>query len=187
MEYRYQVLIDKVFYTVLTLFQPSEVYSYWLGLRTTAVLFEPRMDLLPEAAGWGQQIGSRVKQNCCCPQTQSITVLLYTFIFFKIFLFTLSTHLFIRCLQYSCPRIWKTLWHCDVNITWLIKPMNIRPPVNSSIAGNRLMNCWPFNRSVLQLIVILLLTAKMLWIYCIAFIYEKKWWCITKVIVFYSI
>ena len=46
--------------------------------------FYPRTDLLPEAAGWGQQIRSRVKQNCCCPRTQSITLLLYTFIFSKI-------------------------------------------------------------------------------------------------------
>ena len=56
------------------------IYSYWLGSRTTAVLCDPRTDLLPAAAGWGQQIRSRVKQNCCCPRSQSITVLLYTFI-----------------------------------------------------------------------------------------------------------
>ena len=36
------------------------------------------------ATGWGQHIRSRVKQNCCCPKSQSITVLLYTNIFFKI-------------------------------------------------------------------------------------------------------
>ena len=56
----------------------TTVYSYWLGLRTTADLFDPRMDLFPEAAGWGHQIPSRVKQNCWCPRTQSKTVLLYT-------------------------------------------------------------------------------------------------------------
>ena len=50
------------------------LYSQWLGSRTTAVLFDPRMDLLPEAAGWGQQIRSK---------SQSKTVLLYTFIFPK--------------------------------------------------------------------------------------------------------
>ena len=59
------------------------IYSYWLGSRTTAVLFDTRTDLLPEAAAWGQQICSRVKQNCCCPRSQSITVLLYTFILSK--------------------------------------------------------------------------------------------------------
>ena len=71
--------------------------------------------------------------------------------FFKIFLFTLSTHISIRCFQYplpSSPRIWTTLRHCDVNIMWLIEQMKIRPSVNSSIAGNRSMNCWPVNRSV---------------------------------------
>ena len=110
-----------------------------------------------------------------CPRSQSIGVLLYTIIFFNIFLFTLSTHLSIWCLQYPRPssqRIWKTPRHCDVNITsyW----------TNDSIAGNRYMNCWPVNRIVLQLIGILLLTIKILCIYCIAFIQEKKWWCITK-------
>ena len=58
---------------------------------------------LSEAAGWGQQIRSRVKQNCCCPRTQSITVLLYTFIFSKLShsvdLKTISTHIFIRYLK----------------------------------------------------------------------------------------
>ena len=54
--------------------------------------------------------------------------------FLKIFLFTLSTHISIRCLQYphpSSPRIWRRPWHCYVNITWLIEPMKIRPSVNS--------------------------------------------------------
>ena len=59
----------------------ARVYSYWLVSSTTPVLFDPRTDLLPEAAGWLQQTRSRVKQNCCCPRSQSITVLLYTFIF----------------------------------------------------------------------------------------------------------
>ena len=93
--------------------------------------------------------------------------------FYKIFLFTLSTGISIRWFQYPRPlrqRIWKTPWHCDVNITWLIEPMKRRPSVNSSIAGNRCMNCWPVNRTVLQLIGILLLTVKILCIYCIALI-----------------
>ena len=71
--------------------------------------------------------------------------------FLKIFLFTLSTHISIRCFQYplpSSPRIWTTPRHCDVNIMWLIEPIKIRPSVNSSIAGNRSMNCWPVNRTV---------------------------------------
>ena len=65
------------------------VNSYWLGSRTTAILFDPRTDLFPEAAGWGQQIPSRVKQNCCCRRIQSITIF-YTPSFFKKFLFTLN-------------------------------------------------------------------------------------------------
>ena len=94
------------------------------------------------------------KQNCCCPRIQSITVLLYTFIFFKIFLFTLSTHISIRCLQYprpSSPRIWTTPRHCYVNITWLTEPIKIRSWVNISPGGNRSMNCWLVNITVLQL------------------------------------
>ena len=49
--------------------------------------------------------------------------------FFKIFLFTLSTHIFIRCFQYalpSSPKIWTTPRHCYVNIMWRIEPMKIR-------------------------------------------------------------
>ena len=93
--------------------------------------------------------------------------------FFKIFLFTLSTDISMKCFQNprpSSPRIWTTPWHCYVNITWLIEPMKIRPSVNSSIAGNRSINCWPVNRTVSQLIGILLLTVIILCVYCIAFI-----------------
>ena len=66
--------------------------------------------------------------------------------FFKIFLFTLSTDISMRCFQNprpSSPRIWTTPWHCYINITWLIEPMKIMPSGNSSIAGNRSINCWP--------------------------------------------
>ena len=101
------VILFSIFCYFCTNLSHAILYSYWLGSRTTAVLFDPRMDLLSEATGWGQQICSRVKQNCCCPRSQSITVLLYTFIFF--FLFTLSTRTFIRCFQYPSswsPIIW---------------------------------------------------------------------------------
>ena len=149
--------------------------SYWLSSRTTAIMFDPRTYLLPEAAGWGQQIRSRVKQNCCFPRNQSITVLLYTFVFStKLYsIFPLTYPLLFRRFQYPRPsslRIGTTSWLCGVNITWLIEPMKIRPWVNSSIAGNRSLNCWTVNRKLLQLLVILLLTAKMLCIYCIALI-----------------
>ena len=59
------------------------IYNYWLGSRTTAVLFDQRTNLFPDIAGLRQQIRFRVKQNYCCPGNQSITVLLYTFIFFQ--------------------------------------------------------------------------------------------------------
>ena len=48
--------------------------TYRLASGTTAVLFDPRTDLLPSACDFAQQICPRIKQNCCCPQTQSITV-----------------------------------------------------------------------------------------------------------------
>ena len=88
--------------------------------------------------------------------------------FFKIFSFTLSTQISIRCFQFprpSSPRIWTLRQH---HVTY--EPMKIRSSVNSSISGNRSINCWPVNRTVLQLIGILLLTVKILCIYCIAFI-----------------
>ena len=92
--------------------------------------------------------------------------------FIKIFLFmiTLSTHISIRCFQDfrpSRPRIRTSPRNCDVNTMWLIEPMKIRPSVNSPIAGNRSINCWPVNRTVLQRKGIFLLTVKMLCIYCI--------------------
>ena len=92
--------------------------------------------------------------------------------FLKTFHF-FHSHISIRYFKYhrpSSPRIRTTFWHCDVKITWLREPMKIRPLVNSSIAGNRSMNCWPVNRWVLHLVGILLLTAKMLCIYCNGFI-----------------
>ena len=59
-----------------------KVYNYWLGLRTTAVLFDPKTDMLPEVAGWGQQICLRVKQNCCCLRSQFETVFFIHLYFF---------------------------------------------------------------------------------------------------------
>ena len=86
-------------------------------------------------------------------QETSLWLFCYIPSFFKIFLFTLYIHTSIRCFQYprpSSPRICTTPRRCDVNITWLIEPMKIKPSVNSSIADNRSMNCWPVNRTVLQ-------------------------------------
>ena len=80
----------------------------------------------------------------------------------------------------SIPRIWMTSRHYDFNITLLIEPRKIRPSVDKSIAGNRSMNCLLVNRKVLQRLGIFLSTVKILCIYCIDFIWEKIWWCITK-------
>ena len=59
------------------------LYSYRLGSWKKAILFDPRTDMLPETTDWGQQIPSRVGQNCCCLRNQSITGLLYIFSFSK--------------------------------------------------------------------------------------------------------
>jgi hypothetical protein len=55
--------------------------SYRLIPRTTAVLFDPRTELLPETESFGQQFSHRVKQNSCCPRTQSITIYCYKYLF----------------------------------------------------------------------------------------------------------
>ena len=138
------------------------LYSYWLGSRTTAVLFDPRTD--PFEGQTKLLLSEEPVYNC---------FVIHLHFFLNIHFF--HSHISIRCFKYprpSSPRIGTTFWHCDVNITWLREPMKIRPSVNSSIAGNRSMNCWPVNRTVLQLLGILLFTAKMLCIYCICFIFE---------------
>ena len=146
------------------------------GFEDNSSLFDLSTDLLPSACGFPQQINSRVKQNYWCLRSQSITVLLYTFIFSKknyIHSFHSHFNILVRQVWESCSL---TSWHCDINIKWLIEPMKIRPSINSSIVGNRSINCWLFNRTVLQLPVIgiLLLTVKMLCIYCIAFNIGEK-------------
>ena len=81
---------------IYVLFIYVSIYSFWLGSKTTAVSFDPRTDLLTKAAWWGQQIRSRNKQNCFCPRSQSIIVLLYTYIFSKIsYSLFLSTYLLV--------------------------------------------------------------------------------------------
>ena len=137
---------------VLAVHRPNIIYSYWQGSRTAAVLFDPRTDLLPEAASWGR---STDLFEC---QTKLLAVVrlvyncfvIYTFIKKYIYsLFPLTypldvSNILLGCL--SSPRIWTMSWHCDVNITLLDEPMKIRPSVNSSIAGN--IVCWPINRTV---------------------------------------
>ena len=136
------------------------LYSYWLGSRTRTVLFDPRTNLC-----------TRVKQNCRCPRSQSINVLLYTFIFpnFLIHSFHALTYqldiFYILVRQVENLDDASTLWR--QYIKWLIEPMKIRLSFSISIAGNRSTNCWPVNRTVLQLIGIWLLTVKMSCIYFI--------------------
>ena len=67
---------------IYVLFIYVSIYSFRLGSKTTAVSFDPRTDLLAKAACWGQQIRSRIKQNCVCLRTQSIIVY-YTPSFFQ--------------------------------------------------------------------------------------------------------
>ena len=130
-----------------------KVYNYWLGSRTTAVLFDPKTDMLPEVAGWGQQICLRVKQNCCCLRSQFETVFLYTFIFskFSYSVFPFAYQLDVFNILVHKSKIWTMLWHCDVNITLLIEPMKIRPSINSSIEGNNISdyyNVWIYKYSI---------------------------------------
>ena len=115
---------------------------------------------------------SGVKQNFCCPRSQSASQQLngYKASLFQMFII----NLFIRCFQY--PRIKPD--NLD-NASTLLRQYHVtdwtnekRPSVNSSIGsliGNRSMHCWPDNKTILQLIGILL-KAKMLCIYCITFI-----------------
>ena len=139
-------------------FSIPTLYSYWLASRTTVVLFD---------LSSGQTkllLSEKPVYNCFVIHLQFLK---------KIHFF--HPHLSIRCFKYpSSPRIGTTFWNCDVNITWFREPMKTRQSVNSSIVGNRSMNCWPFNRSVLQLVEILLLIVKILYIYYIGFILEKK-------------
>ena len=112
------------------------------------------------APGWGQR-SVRGSNKIAVVREVSLKLFCYTPSFLKKIIHLFLSHISIWCFKYhssSSPRIRRTFWHCDVNITWLREPIKIRPSVNNSTAGN----CWPVNRSVLQLVGILLLTAKML-------------------------
>ena len=60
------------------------VIDWLLGQQQFCLILE-HADLLPSACGFGQQISPRVKQNCCCPRTQSITV--YYYVSVPVFIF----------------------------------------------------------------------------------------------------
>ena len=119
-----------------------------------------------------------VARSRCCPRSQSITVLLYTFIFskFSYSLFPLTYpldvfNILVLQVRVSGRRLdIVTIYH----VTYWTKEYKV---IGQQF--NRSMNCWQVNRTVLQLIGILLLTVKILCIYCIAFIQEKKCWCVT--------
>ena len=114
-------------------------------------------NLLPEAEGWGQQIRSRVKQNCCCSRNQSITVLFYIFIFFKILLFQLTYPIDVFNILVRQVREYmddaSTLWRQYIPSDL----MNCHRPKNSFATKKTF-----------------LFTVKSLFIYCIAFILDKK-------------
>ena len=138
----------------------SIVYSYWLGSRTTAVLFDLRTDLLAKATGWGQQLCLRVKQSFCCPRNQSISDLLYTFIFSKLSYFLDFWKILIMIFIQQLLILILLTSTADIKITWPVEPMKIRQLVNSSIEGKRSTNCWPVNRTVMQQIGILFMNSQ---------------------------
>ena len=96
-------------YTELSIIE--KVYSYWVRGQKQFCLTRGRICCPKQQA-------SKVKQNCYCPRTQSITVLLCTFIFFfKIVLF----HWLIKTPSIHVRQVWEygrchyfLLWHCDV-------------------------------------------------------------------------
>ena len=141
----------------------------------------------------GQQQFCFTRERICCPKLQAD--LLKTFIIFKIVCYSIHSHvhLFIHvCLKISHDGIYSTVqesgrrhfcslrycnnhsWCHDHVTCWTYEPMKIRPSVNSLIAGNISMNCWPVNRIMLQRVGIFLWTVQMLCIYWIDFIKEKR-------------
>ena len=62
--------------------------------------------------------------------------------------------------------------------------MKIRPSVNSSIAGNRSMNCWPVNRSVFATSRDFVVNSQNVVYLLYWFLIGEKWWCITKILLF---
>ena len=75
-------------------------------------------------------------------------------IHFRFFL-NFFVHLSIRCFQYphpSSPRIWTTPLDIvtSISLDLLNQWKQDRPSINSSIAGDRSINCWQVNRKVLH-------------------------------------
>ena len=90
------------------------IYSYWLGSRTTAVLFDPRTD--PFEGQTKLLLSEEPVYNC---------FVIHLHLKKNYSLFPL-TYISIRCFKYprpSSPRVGATFWHCDVNIMWLRKPI----------------------------------------------------------------
>ena len=61
----------------------AALYSYSLDWRTTAFLFVPRTNLFARSHRLRATHSFEYQTNCCCLRSQSVTVLLYTFIFSK--------------------------------------------------------------------------------------------------------
>ena len=58
----------------------------------------PRTDQLPSACSFGQHIHPQVKQICCCPRTQSITVYYCSFCHCLTLVLVQNTFFFIYCM-----------------------------------------------------------------------------------------
>ena len=111
-EYIMNMWVERVNTKILNKIKVYHKTVYRLASRTTAVLFDPRRDLWPSACGFEQQIRSRVKQNYCCPRTQSITV----------YCCTLAQHMKPTCCCYIRPTTKITINQCNKlwtsNIGW---------------------------------------------------------------------
>ena len=127
------IVLQKI-YQVTFFFAKQELY-YWLGLET-------------------QQISPRVKQNCCYPRSQSITVLLCTFICFQNCLFPLTNKNYILPLTFvkseNLNDVTSSYFDIVTSIDMICWTNEKRPSVNSSIEGNRSMNRWSVNRTLMQ-------------------------------------
>ena len=98
------------------------VYRYRLGSRTTAFFLAEDASIAFSLRGFGQQVSIRVKQNCCCPIRQSITVFWFTPLFYSKFFHSLFHLMSLISSSVKSDNLEDDSRHCDVNITRLIEP-----------------------------------------------------------------
>ena len=123
------------------------MYSYWLVSRTTAVLFDPRTDLLRLRATDAVESQTNL--------LLSVNPVYHWFVIhlhlFKIYFFTPSTYKYIRCFQY--PYTVKsenlndasTLWRQNNVIYWTNEILGKQSTVRS-----RSINRWTVDQSIEQ-------------------------------------